>query len=393
MKKSIFKRICACFVMLLVFASSITLLVGCGKDDEEKKIMNLDVNPSVEFVLDGKDKVVSVNATNAEGNYILTEVNFVGLTAKDAVNKFLEIAKTQGFIIPGEVNFGENTFTISISGDDAEDLYNQVKNSASEYLSGLNVNITIAFEELDEDYLESLVAECMQELTVSQIDEMDEEELVELIKASRDETKQLFSEELKDLYYQTRAEELVKSKFDAIINLLRESSLSPLINTALNNLSTSLDSFKTQLDNFKTTFKNNYLSGTYKQELQNVIDAKKALLEERMKSTVDQQVISNLETALSTAEAGLQSAKTQVENVIDVISGQLDTLVASLNTTLDSILAIVSNFLDDSQTTISNAINTAKTNFKTSFETEFAEELASAKTMWESLKPSEPVAV
>ena len=159
--KRILKNFCACLVMLVVLVGGLSL-VGCGKKDEEK-LMAVSLNPALEFVLDKNDKVVSVTATNDDGNYILTKVSFEGMTAKEAVNEFLRVAKENGFVISGEVDATENQLKVSISGDDAKNLFNQVKKSATAYLETLGINAKIDFDKvISKEELANKVKEMME---------------------------------------------------------------------------------------------------------------------------------------------------------------------------------------------------------------------------------------
>ena len=384
--KKILKNICACLVMLVLFAGAFTL-VGCGKDDEEK-LMTIAMNPSLEFVLDEDDKVVSVTATNDDGNYILTKVNFEGKTAKEAINEFLRVAKENGFVVSGSVDTSANQLTISISGDHAQKLFNQVKKSATEYLSELNINAIINFGEvISKEDLKARVQEVMQELTSTQLANMSEEDLVELLEESHKETEELLSQELKDLYYKTRAEEVVKAKFEAIKQIL--SSNLGLFQTYLESLTESLTNLTSNITEYKDTFVAQMLSGTYAQEMQDYMAAKKALLEEQLKTTLDANVIAELKVAVDSAEESLETAKANAELLMVEANNAINTAVAQMNTALDTILSVMQNFMKTNAETIENAIENIKENYKTTFETEFASYITQAEELWENMNPQE----
>ena len=134
------KKITAFLCALTVVAGGAMTMVGCGGEETangEKKVMNVSLNPEVEFVLDEEDKVVSVNALNEEGNLIISAETFTGKSAEDAAKLFVEVSKETGFVVSGSVKAGENEINISISGDTkkAEALYNDVKAKVNEYLA------------------------------------------------------------------------------------------------------------------------------------------------------------------------------------------------------------------------------------------------------------------
>lgn len=89
----------AALMLSLVLASVLLLpLTGCSKKGDEGKIMTVELNPQVEFLLDANDKVVTVNAINDEGNYLIAKVDFVGMTAEEALNAFLKVSAEDGFL-------------------------------------------------------------------------------------------------------------------------------------------------------------------------------------------------------------------------------------------------------------------------------------------------------
>ena len=73
------KKLTAVFCATMALAMGVTGFAACNKENEEgknpdrKTVMNVSLNPEVEFVLDGNDKVVTVNALNEEGNLMRNE--------------------------------------------------------------------------------------------------------------------------------------------------------------------------------------------------------------------------------------------------------------------------------------------------------------------------------
>ena len=93
--------------LALALGIGATGLTGCSPK-EEMQIMNLSVNPGVEFVVDKDDKVLSVTARNEDGAYLLEKfTNFTGMSANDAALKFIELSEEYGFVVSGTAN-GEN---------------------------------------------------------------------------------------------------------------------------------------------------------------------------------------------------------------------------------------------------------------------------------------------
>ena len=161
--KKIFQKIGLCMLALVMIVGAGLTLSACNK--AEQQVMSLSVNPSIEFVLDEDDKVVSVTANNEDGVYILQQFSdFTGMTAEDAALKFLELCETYGFVVEGSTD-GE-TFTIAVSGDGAKAVYNDVKNKIKEKATELGLQID-ELVKLGKEKLKQLVAECYQEYSNS----------------------------------------------------------------------------------------------------------------------------------------------------------------------------------------------------------------------------------
>ena len=236
MKKIKKLGISALALMLGLGASS--TLVGCGENEDNLQVMTMSVNPGIEFIVDKNDKVVSVTASNEDGAYILEKATeLTGMTAKDAALKFIELSEQYGFVVSGTAN-GEE-ITISVSGDGAEKLYNDVKNKISSKVSELGLTIS-EMTEIDEDKLEEIVAQCYQHYSLDEIEDMSDEKLLELIKQSREETKDIYSEEERLNYYKERAEKVLAGQVEAIKNAI-ENNTNQALSFILSPLADALD--------------------------------------------------------------------------------------------------------------------------------------------------------
>ena len=162
--------------------SAVTMLVTGGlalsacKDNakEQEKVMNVSLNPEIEFVLDSKDKVVSVNALNEEGNVIISgSAEFVGKDADEAVKLFIEISKDTGYMVSGRLESGENEVKVAISGDTkkAQKLFNEIQTTVNKTLEDLDIEGTIKkADALTKEYLQNLVSECAPYLDAAKVD-------------------------------------------------------------------------------------------------------------------------------------------------------------------------------------------------------------------------------
>ena len=176
--------------------------------EKQKTVMNVCLNPEVEFLLDGDNKVISVNAINEEGNLIISSEAFSdieGKTAEEAAKLFVEVSKDTGYLVQTEVQVGENELKISISGDVelAKTLYNSVETQVKSYLETVDIQATIEQQEaLTEEYLKSLIEECAPYVETA---EMQYADLIDTLIESRKETSEFYSQQLKEVYYEAKA--------------------------------------------------------------------------------------------------------------------------------------------------------------------------------------------
>lgn len=350
-------------------------LAGCGDTEPEKqdKIMNVSLNPEIEFVLDENDKVVSVNALNDEGNFLIANANFSGKTAEEAVEIVIELSEENGFLVKGSQ--GTNNIEIAISGETADDLYNSVKNKASQVLSDLGITAQFEKLKLNKEYLQGLVSECMKELTEAEVKAMSEEDLIDLIEESREETKTFYTQELKDLYYQIRANEVRKAEFakiESVINASGSQSLSALFSVFAGHLDTAQQKMQNLVSTFETQFLN--AESTYNQMMQTFVAKKKELLETRLSlgatlTTAEQQALETLEGQVETAIGNLESAKTYAKGLIDGFNNQINQAFNSAEQSFNAMKELVPTVFANINSQIETAVNTAEDQVEAMFKT------------------------
>lgn len=380
--KNKFKKLTIGLLSTAVVAGATSPLVGCScSEADELQVMTMSVNPGVEFIVDKDDKVVSVTASNEDGAYILNNFeNFTGMSAKDAAAKFLELSEQYGFVVSGTMD-GEK-ITISVSGEGADELYKDVKKAISSKVTELGMEIDKMVKIAESD-LEDMIEECYQEYTSSEIANLSEEKMLEMLKASREETKGLFTEDERLEYYKDRAQKILETKIATIeayvesmgtiastalsatpaLNLVKES-----ITTAYNAVDTALNTALSQIESERETY-----IAKKKEYLEKVEAYKKAL------EADNEALATELKTELTglRAEARgyqdrlvekLSDAKTEL---IGKVQTQVQTLLTSLNTAVDNILNTVSTLpgvTPLSEEEINSAINNALASLKTEHE-------------------------
>lgn len=114
------KRIMTLFCALCLAVTSL-IAVGCQAPDQSRAIVNLDVNPSIQLVVDAQNKVVSVNALNEDAQVLLYgEVSFEGKDVEQVIETISSLAVEYGYLSE------ENKVVQTSVSSDNEDLKNKL---------------------------------------------------------------------------------------------------------------------------------------------------------------------------------------------------------------------------------------------------------------------------
>lgn len=384
------KKITALLLTLVLAFAVCMPLTACSGDNKESKVMTVELNPQVEFILDGDNKVVTVNAMNDEGNYVIAKANFVGKTADEAVNAFLNVSVEDGFLLEGEVKAGENNVKISVSGDDAQKLYDDVTKKAQDYIASLpevNVNVNFNFQTISKEDLETLVTDCMRELDVDNVKAKTQEELLKLLEESRKETENLKSQELKDYYYAERALEIREAQLNAYIDAIKAQDTLGVVSAALTAAQAQLNNVLSAINNYKEVYKEKFLDTTsdYYLKMQQVISAKKELLQARLEGA-SEETLAAFDSAYQSALKVLESAKQFATNSLNTINATIDSTLSTAKSAIDAIVSTLNITISDLQGTIDKAVEDTKKNFEDAFNKENL--IYINNNYWTTLAPS-----
>lgn len=360
----------ACILLLCVAA----LMFGCKKGETaETRVMNMSINPEVEFILDKNNKVVSVSANNDEGNFIVAKATFVGLTAEEAAKLFVEVTNENGFVVEA------GDLKIEISGEDAQKIFDSVKNNINVYLGEEGLNISITLEKIDREDLEETLKDCMKELSDEEIAKLTEDEIIAKVQEMREQTKDLNTEKLKEMYYQFRAQAIEEAKFEAYIDVVKNSAI-----FNKDQIVAYYNEFVKKIDSIQAKFVDEFLSQTsvYQQKMQELIAAKQELLQARL-DEANAIVLAAKEATVAAAKTALESAENAAEIVVNGLNSALSTAKTALQTAIET---IVSQLPTEINATINVKIGEVETNFEASFKTDY--EAYINENYWSNLAPT-----
>ena len=385
MKK--FAAIFGAALILTVGASAFSSCKWFKKDEEEKQktVMNVCLNPEVEFLLDGNNKVLAVNAINEEGNLIISSEAFEGIegkTAEEAAKLFVEVSKDTGYLVEGEVRSGENELKVSLSGDAelAKTLYDSVETQVKSYLETVDIQATVRQSEaITEEQLKALVEECAPYLETA---EMEYASLVETLIASRKETSEFYSQELKKVYYEAKSFAMEQAELEVMRDKL---SIAKKIGFDICNTAykVAVSAIETQRKLFIVGENSAYnLALKALQEIK--IDYIEARTEVKVGGfTADIELkLTDLQAQVAQAEEAIKKAAADVNTLLDE---QLK-IVSTQHTAALKILEEESLKLEENLPAIAKKRQAAQKDFFTAFEKNYGEAAKAADESWAAME-------
>ena len=203
------KKIIAALLALLMLVPAF-MLTSCASEAKAPEgtvtRITIDVNPSIELMVDDENKVVSATALNDDGSILIAGEAIVGMEAEDAVEYVVSLATETGYIVKGNVSADENEVKISVSGDSkyAKQLLEKTEEKIEKFFEKHDIEGKI--EKAEAAKIEALreIALSTSLYTEEEISAMTEEQLYAVIKAGRIETALLVTTEMREAYYRAK---------------------------------------------------------------------------------------------------------------------------------------------------------------------------------------------
>ena len=106
-----FRTLISCAAAFILLVGGVT--VWRNMNQKVLAVVDIDVNPSIELSINGKEKVVDVTAVNEDGKAILNGMNLKGSDIKTACNAIVGSMLTKGYL-----NDKSNSILLSVSSGD-----------------------------------------------------------------------------------------------------------------------------------------------------------------------------------------------------------------------------------------------------------------------------------
>ena len=366
--------------------------------------MTVDINPSVEFMVDDQNKVVSVTALNDDGSILIAGEAFVGKTPEEATRMVVSLATDAGYLVKGEIHV-ENTdesqkVEISVSGnsDYAKELAKNVKSDVEKYLKDNKITATV----------ESVKAKTLDEMrkvviedglfTEDEVKDMTEEQLYKALAAGRIETAQLLTAEMREAYYRAKDYKISFVKKQATADII--SGMGATYKVLMSGYSTALAAYSTSIDTLDELRYSLLVDpeSAYQKALASLRDAKEDLLKEKklIFSVKDgDKTYAEISASFKLSEETYNKALKAVEDAGAAANKAMETAIAALREVETQLKALeeklrenedISAKLTAEAQNLEDTLNKAKDNFFAEFEAAHKSDIEKAEADLEAKK-------
>lgn len=366
--------------------------------------MTVDINPSVEFMVDDQNKVVSVTALNDDGSILIAGEAFVGKTPEEATRMVVSLATDAGYLVKGEIHV-ENTdesqkVEISVSGnsDYAKELAKNVKSDVEKYLKDNKITATV----------ESVKAKTLDEMrkvviedglfTEDEVKDMTEEQLYKALAAGRIETAQLLTAEMREAYYRAKDYKISFVEKQATADII--SGMGATYKVLMSGYSTALAAYSTSIDKLDALRYSLLVDpeSAYQKALASLRDAKEDLLKEKklIFSVKDgDKTYVEISASFKLSEETYNKALKAVEDAGAAANKAMETAIAALREIEAQLKALeeklrenedISAKLTAEAQNLEDTLNRAKDNFFAEFEAAHKSDIEKAEADLEAKK-------
>lgn len=366
--------------------------------------MTVDINPSVEFMVDDQNKVVSVTALNDDGSILIAGEAFVGKTPEEATRMVVSLATDAGYLVKGEIHV-ENTdesqkVEISVSGnsDYAKELAKNVKSDVEKYLKDNKITATV----------ESVKAKTLDEMrkvviadglfTEDEVKDMTEEQLYKALAAGRIETAQLLTAEMREAYYRAKDYKISFVEKQATADII--SGMGATYKVLMSGYSTALAAYSTSIDKLDALRYSLLVDpeSAYQKALASLRDAKEDLLKEKklIFSVKDgDKTYAEISASFKLSEETYNKALKAVEDAGAAANKAMETAIAALREVEAQLKALeeklrenedISAKLTAEAQKLEDTLNKAKDNFFAEFEAAHKSDIEKAEADLEAKK-------
>lgn len=375
------------------------IVIGCSLNNNNKQqetvkdtVITLDLNPSIQITVDENGNVSSVYGNNDEGKMIIIDIQneLVGKKYDYALDLIIEAETDCGFFVKASSNKEYNNLKITIDTEASEQQINaieqEIKNHVEEKLTELDVIIKDKITTVKNNTKDALINKLLEldeTLNKDELNEKTHEELVKLIAAYNIERINFPTEDLVNMYNNFKEYEINIAESRIFQNFVTTSSA--LNEAIINNYNKLFNLVQEALTSLKSSYEEVFINeeSSYNKAYNEVLAAKAEVLalrsevealEDGLEKTLKLAELSAKETALLTAESGLQFAKQAAESALNFVTTTINQALAQLDSYIMS-TEDLENLMNQKADELSTKLNQEKSEFTAKFEAEYKDQI------------------
>lgn len=386
------------FVLVFVVIAIVAPFPGVNAA-EGAAVVQVDVNPSISFVVDDDGNVISVYGENDEGKMIIDDEEIVGKDVEEAIEIIINLEAETGYLIKGKVSKDNNKISISIEADTeaiADEVRTKVQKSVAKVCDELNIeeNLEVVKSHAKED----LVARAMEldpTLSEEQANEMSNTDLIKYISGCQLEKVDIPTEEIEELYNRVKSQKIQlveKEETKFVIDKL--DSTYQVFKEGYNNLYQGLVSAQVALnDAYVEWFINE--DSEYQKALATYQDYKLEVLkleneisqmEDGFDKTIKEGILVANKKVLDGYYTALEFTKEAANAIITTLSNTIDKVLVNMEEFMAELPDEIKTEVTESLKNIEGKINDAKDSVFEEFENKYKDQIEAAKKQTKEYK-------
>ena len=359
-----------------------------GQKTSSTSYVSVEINPSVELVVDENGKVVTANGTNDDGKALIIDVKFEGKTIEQAIEIVLSEAEECGYLVSAKYNSDEVSKEVSISittgsEEDRAALEADIKEKVNSFIE--EHNLAAVYNELEakkREYLESIVLAYNPALTEEEVKAMSYEDLIKNVELATIEKAQLASIALEEYYLSVKEYQFQMAYKEEIAgHLNRDQAL--LYNAARTFLQLAIDTI--ERIQYEVYVKEDSAYLQFLSQINSYKD-KNVKLRVQLGSTENG---AEFTAEIKANEEKIAEIEAKIVEFMNGINAKLEEAKASINEAIKSLETLEKTYTVDFNkvlTDVEQKINDTKDGLFASFEEEHSDDIAAAKAQVEARK-------
>jgi membrane associated protein len=366
---------------------------------EYNAIVQVDVNPSIQMVVDEENKVLSITGLNDEGKMIIYGEAIVGKNLDEALEIIVKIETDLGYLVEGS---DDNKVTLTISAN-TEEITNKIeefsRNTLNKVLEETGVIATIETAKgYAEEELKLLAKELDPTLTEEEINNFNYNDYVHVVQLYHLEVADLASVKLEEMYNEFKNYQISITEKEAVKNAVNH--LDIIYQGLIHEYNLAYDALNNAYTSMQDGYYSQFIDPTseYQKAWLELAELKQAYLDQRVvvanltEEETDEKIFQEVqkleslkreyEAKLAILESIEKASSTVYETLVLVFETSLETMKKIEEQLPDSIQTITFEALIDTE----NKLNEFKQEVCDTFEAKYQEAIDNAKETLQARK-------